>query len=242
MRPGRRPCAADIREPNINRPRPSARARASTCLVGTFTRARSRRRGARRANRLVGARRVFFFRFAFAFAFARDSTPDGRRASLMRRRVPSRAPDEPPRDSCCRPRLAVPSRCVYSRAHTLPSFYFASPKTRERRTRTSLPATVLDRTHARAVIRSVQVLRSERPIDPPIEADPRAIGDGGEAPGRALTLLRFRAFVAKRFFVPSPEPNRSPSRARLETRRARPPRGSTRQALRDETSGLGRAV
>ena len=82
---------------------------------------------------------------------------------------------------------------------------------------------MLDRTHARAVIRSVQVLRSERPIDPPIEADPRAIGDGGEAPGRALTLLRFRAFVAKRFFRPFPrtEPFAS-ARVRLETP-ARPP-------------------
>ena len=218
MRPGRRPCAADIREPNINRPRPSARARASTCLVGTFTRARSRRRGARRANRLVGARRVFFFRFAFAFAFARDSTPDGRRASLMRRRVPSRAPDEPPRDSCCRPRLAVPSRCVYSRAHTLPSFYFVSEEARE--TNSNEPAChgvgSNPRTGRDPLCPSVALRATHRPSHRSRPASHRRWRRGAREGFDTFTVSR----VCRETFFSSLPPNRT---VRLRARSARDP-------------------
>ena len=136
-------CAAKIHAPNINQRCPRSWIQL-TCLVGT-----------------VRERLFLFFCFSNVGvgvfpSFAYDPTPDGKDDTHVPR-VPSRAPEEPRRDSCCRPRLFVSVRCVFLRAF-IP--------------RACLPRCwVAERS---AVTRSVQVLRSERAFVKLIEADPSA--------------------------------------------------------------------
>lgn len=207
-------CAAKIHAPNINQRCPRSWIQL-TCLVGT-----------------VRERLFLFFCFfnvgvGFFPSFAYDPTPDGKDDTHVPR-VPSRAPDRPRCDSCCRPRLSVSVRCVFLRAFII----------------TSLPATVLGR---RAIgrdplcpsvaLRTSLLSRSSKPIP--------ARRDDGEAP-RVLLHAHVR------------DVNVFPDGARLffyvfsDAKRRRRVGGfrvfsvdaarRLRRRLGDETSGLGRAV
>ena len=113
-------CAAKIHAPNINQRCPRSWA-PLTCLVGTVSSKRAAK-GDRRPSKDVGGRfrkrrrRFFLSRLRVSlFSFAYDPTPD-RTDDTHVPRVPSRALDEPRRDSCCRPRRSVSVRCVFLRA------------------------------------------------------------------------------------------------------------------------------
>lgn len=158
-------CAAKIHAPNINQRCPTPWIQL-TCLVGTVTVCRATKDDKKHPSRVErNARRsAFFFRVGSFFFFAYDPTPDGK-DDIHVPRVPSRAPDRPRCDSCCRPRLSVSVRCVFLRAFII----------------TSLPATVLGR---RAIgrdplcpsvaLRTSLLSRSSKPIP--------ARRDDGEAP------------------------------------------------------------
>ena len=128
-------CAAKIHTPNINQRCPRSWA-SLTCLVGTLlarvrrrmTDVPSRKKFARRRRRAERESPALFSSAASLVFFAYDPTPDGK-DDIHVPRVPSRAPDRPRCDSCCRPRLSVSVRCVFLRAFII----------------TSLPATVLGR-------------------------------------------------------------------------------------------------
>ena len=166
-------CAAKIHAPNINQRCPRSWIQL-TCLVGTVR------------------ERLFFCFFnvgvGFFPSFAYDPTPDGKDDTHVPR-VPSRAPDEPRRDSCCRPRLSVSVRCVFLRAFII----------------TSLPATVLGRRVIgrdplcpSVALRTSLLSRSSKPIP--------ARRDDGEAP---------RVLLHSRFLLPFPDDARHPGTLRL---------------------------
>ena len=120
-------CAAKIHAPNINQRCPTPWIQL-TCLVGTVTVCRATKDDKKHPSRATLDARRFFFASARSLFFAYDPTPDGK-DDIHVPRVPSRAPDRPRCDSCCRPRLSVSVRCVFLRAFII----------------TSLPATVLGR-------------------------------------------------------------------------------------------------
>ena len=172
-------------------------------------------------------RSAFFFRVGSFFFFAYDPTPDGK-DDIHVPRVPSRAPDQPRCDSCCRPRLSVSVRCVFLRAFII----------------TSLPATVLGRRVIgrdplcpSVALRTSLLSRSSKPIP--------ARRDDGEAP-RVLLHAHVRDVYdfpngARLFFyvrLLRREKARVGGFREFSVDAAR----RLQRLLGDETSGLGRAV
>ena len=220
-------CAAKIHAPNINQRCPTPWIQL-TCLVGTVTVCRATKDDKKHPSSATLDARRFFFASARSFFFAYDPTPDGK-DDIHVPRVPSRAPDRPRCDSCCRPRLSVSVRCVFLRAFII----------------TSLPATVLGR---RAIgrdplcpsvaLRTSLLSRSSKPIP--------ARRDDGEAPRVLLHLFRFlrvsimtrHIWSASSFGARVVLSGAAAFGFRVFSASAR----ATRRPLGDETSGLGRAV
>ena len=219
-------CAAKIHAPNINQRCPTPWIQL-TCLVGTVTVCRATKDDKKHPSRATLDARRFFFASARSLFFAYDPTPDGK-DDIHVPRVPSRAPDRPRCDSCCRPRLSVSVRCVFLRAFII----------------TSLPATVLGR---RAIgrdplcpsvaLRTSLLSRSSKPIP--------ARRDDGEAP-RVLLHAHVRDVNvfpdgARLFFYVFSDAKR---RRRIGGFRVFSVDAARRlrRRLGDETSGLGRAV
>ena len=184
-------CAAKIHAPNINQRCPTPWIQL-TCLVGTVTVCCATKDDKKHPSRVErdARRSAFFFASARSFFFAYDPTPDGK-DDIHVPRVPSRAPDRPRCDSCCRPRLSVSVRCVFLRAFII----------------TSLPATVLGRRVIgrdplcpSVALRTSLLSRSSKPIP--------ARRDDGEAPRVLLHSVRRHVFA-----------RRAAARARGATRR-----------------------